>query len=88
MWWVMGSRRSLGDWELLKQQTGGTEEKCAPFLECVGKFHLSFLTGAKGHLLCADFLDFLNETCTSRSNLWASPQLLVIVPIRPRDNEL
>lgn len=63
---VVGPRGSPGDREHHKQQDEGRTGRMLSLRNVWANFHISFMTGAKDHLLCTAFLDFFNK-CTKDS---------------------
>lgn len=60
MWWGPGGVQETGSFASNKMR--GEQEDCSLSQECVGELSISFMTGAKDHLLCTAFLDFLKRT--------------------------
>lgn len=52
------------------------EGRMLPLRNVWANFDLSFMTGAKGHLLSANFFDFVNEICTLKVQVKGSPSQL------------
>lgn len=69
--------RAVSETEIFTSQklemVGG---RMPPLRNVWANFDLSFMTGAKCHLLSANFFDFLNKICTPKVQVKGSPSQL------------